>query len=119
MTKPRGTDVGVSTGSTVEIAVAITSPPEVSYLGEVSPRLESGTNRGGTVALVERGQPEAADLPGRSDGEGELGERDRHSIKGGGVGAEFVAAASQVLDERVPGGDDPQRSVCLDPAHGS
>ena len=52
--------------------------------------------------MVERGAPEAADLPGRSDREGELGERDRHSIKGGGVGAEFVVSAAQVLDERVP-----------------
>jgi len=50
---------------------------------------------------------------------GELGERDRHSITGGGVGGEFVVTAAQVLDERVPGGDDPQRSVCLDSARGS
>ena len=55
----------------------------------------------------------------RSDGEGELGERDRHSITGGGVGGEFVVTAAQVLDERVPVATIRSDRSFLDSAHGS
>ena len=64
----------------------------------------------GTVALCGVGQAEAADVPGRSDGEGEFGERGRHPVACRYFGPEFVVAAPQVLHEGVPGGDDPQPS---------
>jgi len=59
------------------------------------------------------GHAEAADVPGRSGGEGQFGERGYHAIRGRGLGREFVVAAPQVLYEGMPGGDDPQRAVPL------
>jgi len=53
------------------------------------------------------GQAEAAVVAGRSDGEGELGERGGHAVAPSYFGREFVAAAPQVLNERMPGRDDP------------
>ena len=72
----------------------------------------------GAVALCEVGQAEAADVPGRSDGEGVFGECDRHAIQDRGLGCEFVVAAPRVLYEGMPGRDDPQRAVSFQAAHG-
>ena len=47
-----------------------------------------------------------------SDGRRELVECCADLVAGGDVGGEFVVAAAQVLDERVPGGDDP-RGLCV------
>ena len=52
-----------------------------------------------------------------SDGHGELVECRADAVPGGDVGGEFVVAAAQILDERVPGGDDPGGSVAFQPAH--
>ena len=49
----------------------------------------------GTVALVARGAGGSGLTCGRSDREGELGKRDGHPIKGGGVGGEFAVSAAQ------------------------
>ncbi len=88
------------------------------------PRSSSGyrpQRRAAHAALLRcsrAGPAESADGPGRSDGEGEFGERSRHTIQDRGLGREFVVVTPQVLHERVPGGDDAQRSVSLEPAHG-
>jgi hypothetical protein len=34
-------------------------------------------------------------------------------VAGGDVGGEFLAAAAEILDERVPGGQDPRGPVAL------
>jgi len=47
-------------------------------------------------------------LAGWSDGGGELVEGVADPVAGGDVGGEFVVAAAQILDEGVPGGDDPR-----------
>ena len=38
-------------------------------------------------------------------------------MAGGDVGGEFVVAAAEVLDERVPGGSDPRGPEAFQPAH--
>ncbi len=57
---------------------------------------------------------EGPDVPcprgGGSDGESEFGERGGEPILGISVDAEFVVAAAEVLDEGVPGADDPCRA---------
>jgi hypothetical protein len=50
---------------------------------------------------------------------GEFVERDSDAIAGRLVGGEFVVAASQVLLERVPGGDRCGGPVAFESAHGS
>jgi hypothetical protein len=35
----------------------------------------------------------------------------------GDVGGEFIVAAAQILDESVPGGDDPRGPVAFESAH--
>jgi hypothetical protein len=58
--------------------------------------------------------------PGRvSDHEGELGERVGEAGSRGHVGPEVVEAPAEVLDESVPGNDDPGGSISLQSSHGS
>jgi hypothetical protein len=45
---------------------------------------------------------------GMSDGFGQFGEHDCESTAGWLVGGDLVMPSAQVLDERVPGGQDPQ-----------
>src|SRR6266851_1818923 len=56
-------------------------------------------------------------LAGWSDGGGELVEGVADPVAGGDVGGEFVVAAAQILDEGVPGGDDPRGAVAFQAAH--
>jgi hypothetical protein len=37
---------------------------------------------------------------------------------GGDVGGEFAVAAAEILDERVPGSQDPRRPVAFEPRIG-
>jgi hypothetical protein len=58
--------------------------------------------------------------PGRvSDHEGQLGERVGEAGSWGHVGSEVVEAPAEVLDEGVPGNDDPSGSISLQSSHGS
>jgi hypothetical protein len=73
----------------------------------------------GTVALA---QPRAwwGHPPARvSDHEGQLGERVGEAGSWGHVGPEVVEAPAEVLDEGVPGNDDPGGSISLQSSHGS
>jgi hypothetical protein len=74
--------------------------------------------RYGSVALADR---KVRQLPGgvSSDGSSQLGERRGELGRGRGVDPEFVVAASQVLDEGVPGDDDLCRPFGLQSAHWS
>ncbi len=54
-----------------------------------------------------------------SDHEGQLGERFGEAGSWGHVGPEVVEAPAEVLDEGVPGNDDPGGSIPLQSAHGS
>ena len=65
-------------------------------------------NRPRRHCCVAWGQADAADAPGRSDGEDEFGERGRYPAACPNFRPEFVVAAPQVLHEGVPSGDDPQ-----------
>ena len=38
-------------------------------------------------------------------------------VAGGDVGGEFIVTTAEVLDERVPGGDDPCGAVAFQAAH--
>ena len=57
------------------------------------------------------------EMTARSDGRRELVKGLAKSVAGGGVGGEFIVAAAEVLDERVPGGDDPYGPVTFQAAH--
>jgi hypothetical protein len=52
-----------------------------------------------------------------SDGHRELVESCRDPVAGGDVDGEFVVAAAEILDERVPGSQDPRGPVALQSAH--
>jgi hypothetical protein len=52
-----------------------------------------------------------------SDGHRELVECHVDAVAGGDVGGEFVVTASEVLDEDVPGGQDPRGPVAFESAH--
>jgi hypothetical protein len=52
-----------------------------------------------------------------SDGDGEFGERCGESVVFGSVGGDLVVSASQVLNERVSGRDDPCGAMSFESAH--
>jgi hypothetical protein len=54
-----------------------------------------------------------------SDCHRELVEGCADPVAGGDVGGEFIVAAAEVLDERVPSGDDPRGAVAFQSAHRS
>jgi hypothetical protein len=64
------------------------------------------------------GKRAGADTCGaRSNGEGEFGEGRREPMPRIGIHAEFVVAAAEVLDERVPCADDPGEAEPFGTAH--
>lgn len=52
-----------------------------------------------------------------SDGRRELVECCADPVAGGDVGGEFVVAATEILDEGMPGGQGPRGTVALQTAH--
>jgi hypothetical protein len=54
---------------------------------------------------------------GWSDSHCELVEGCAEAVAVRDVGGEFVVAAAQILDERMPGGDDPREVVAFESAH--
>jgi hypothetical protein len=56
-------------------------------------------------------------MTGWSDGHRELVECCGDPVAGGNVGGEFIVAAAEVLDERVPGRNDPRGPLTFQSAH--
>jgi hypothetical protein len=56
-------------------------------------------------------------MTGWSDGHRELVEGFAEPVAGGDIGGEFVVAAVQILDERVPGGENTRGAVAFQAAH--
>ena len=54
---------------------------------------------------------------GWSDSHRELVEGFVEPVAGGDIGGEFIVAAAKILDERVPGGQDPRGSAAFQAAH--
>ena len=54
---------------------------------------------------------------GWSDSHRELVEGLAEPVAGGGIGGEFVVAAVQILDERVPGGENARGAAAFQAAH--
>ncbi len=52
-----------------------------------------------------------------SNGRRELVEGCLDPVAGGDIGGDFVVSAAQILDERMPGGDDPRGPVAFQAAH--
>jgi hypothetical protein len=73
----------------------------------------------GTVALADRcaWQGALTSVTGGSDGHCELVECCAGPMAGRDVGGEFIVAAAQILNERVPSGEDPRGPVALQAAH--
>jgi hypothetical protein len=71
------------------------------------------------MALADRCASRCAvtEMAGWSDGHRELVEGFTEPVAAADVGGEFEVAAAQILDERVPGGQDPRGSVALESAH--
>jgi hypothetical protein len=59
-----------------------------------------------------------ARLVRRLEGDRELVEGLAEPVAGGDVGGDLVVAVAEVLDERVPGGDDPRGPVAFQAAPG-
>ena len=57
-------------------------------------------------------------VPPRSDGTGEFGEDCCELMPLGDIHAEFVVAAMEVLDERVPGAHHPRRAESVGSCRG-
>ena len=56
-------------------------------------------------------------MTGWSDGHRELVEGFAEPVAGGDIGGEFVVAAVQILDERVPGGENTRGAVAFQAVH--
>ncbi|MGO9297122.1 MAG: hypothetical protein ACLP52_25125 [Streptosporangiaceae bacterium] len=54
-------------------------------------------------------------MTARSDDQRELVEGCADPVAGGYLGGEFIVPAAEILDERMPGGDDPRRAAAFHP----
>jgi len=72
----------------------------------------------GTVALAEVSVWRTQSVGPMSDHQGQLGERVSEAGRERCLGSEVVEASAKVLDEGMPGNDDPGGAITLQPPHG-